>query len=94
MQERNARQCVRLNPTAQRAKQIGRLRPLLAIPLSETPDRIVSIAEYCIRFNESRTTVWRKCRDGKLPRPVEGGFVARDLVAALPWLQSASQHTA
>lgn len=85
--EPTERHSARLNPAAQRAKQIERLRPLLKIPLIETPDRKVSIVELCIRANESRTTIWRKCRDGRLPQPVAGGFVARDLVATLPWLR-------
>jgi len=79
----------RPDANTRRARHVAKLRPLLALPLDQTPDRIVSIAEYCLRFNESRTTCWRKMRAGTLPAPVQGGFLARDLVAALPFLRDA-----
>lgn len=83
------RKAIKVGANERRARHVARFRPLLAIPLDETPDRIISIAEFCIRNNECRTTVWRKCRTGRLPKPVKGGFLARDLVAALPHLAGA-----
>jgi hypothetical protein len=75
-------------PTAneRRAIHVARFRPLLALPLGETPDRIVPIGEVCLRLNQARNTVWRKVRDGKLPKPVAGGMLARELLAARPEL--------